>query len=176
MCTITLGWIAQFYFVSRQALAILELTLQSRLALNSQITTCLCLPRAGIKGMGHPLSNFKPPLSLSYKWICSYEVETISLRPSLDLVFKCKKEGHTAMWPKDKTSVSGSKEKRGIFFMARKSWTINQWILVWVGTDLPSKMIKTRVCVSGGASWRDGVMDKSSGCSCRGSSLHSQHP
>jgi hypothetical protein len=33
------------------ALAVLELFMQTRMALNSQTYTCLCFPSAGIKGM-----------------------------------------------------------------------------------------------------------------------------
>jgi hypothetical protein len=35
------------------ALAVLKMALQTRLASNSQRSTCLCLPSAGIKGFHH---------------------------------------------------------------------------------------------------------------------------
>ena len=49
------GWLVGFFITEFLcvALAVLELSLQSRLTLNSQKSSCLCLTSAGIKGMHH---------------------------------------------------------------------------------------------------------------------------
>ena len=50
------GFLRQGFSVALKA--VLELTLQTRLALNSQRSTCLCLLSAGIKGMHHHYPAF----------------------------------------------------------------------------------------------------------------------
>ena len=49
------------------ALAVLELTLYTRLATNSQRSTCLCLPSAGIKAVCHHSDS-------TFKWLLMLRV------------------------------------------------------------------------------------------------------
>ena len=80
----TWGGRARFFFSGTRFLCValvpvLEPTLWTRLALNSQRTICLCLPSAGIKGLYHhrqtPVSYLKHCKKIFW---CQFDVSTVT--------------------------------------------------------------------------------------------------
>ena len=76
---------------------VLELTLQTRLASNSQRSACLCLPSAGIKGMRHHrlscvtfLKGFTNVFFPLFSFFLSRPVQTV-FSPWISALMKCKR-------------------------------------------------------------------------------------